>query len=53
MKTRKERDRQQKHIAIYSLPLDCGSSYIDEAARLLAVRLRVRRHNLKDGVLEK
>jgi hypothetical protein len=52
MKTRPERDPQQK---VYSIPCECGRSYIGETGRTLAVRLHEHtcRHNFKAGLLEK
>jgi predicted GIY-YIG superfamily endonuclease len=52
MKTRPERDPQQTAQCIYSIPCECGRSYIGETGRLLAVRLREHKHNLKEGLLE-
>jgi hypothetical protein len=46
MKTRPERDPQQTAQCIYSIPCECGRSYIGEPGRPLAVRLREHRHNL-------
>jgi hypothetical protein len=51
MKT-KQRDMQQTAQCIYSIPCECGRSYIGETGRSLAVRLREHRHNLKEGLLE-
>jgi predicted GIY-YIG superfamily endonuclease len=53
MKTKPKRDTQQTAQCVYSIPCKCGRSYIGETGRPLAVRLRVHRHNLKDGLLEK
>jgi hypothetical protein len=53
MKTRPERDRQQTAQCVYSIPCECGRSYIGETGRPLAVRLREHGHNLKEGLLEK
>jgi hypothetical protein len=53
MKTRPERDPLQTAQCIYSIPSECGRSYIGETGRPLAVRLREHRHNLKEGLLEK
>jgi hypothetical protein len=38
---------------VYSIPCECGRSYIGETGRPLAVRLREHKHNLKEGLLEK
>jgi predicted GIY-YIG superfamily endonuclease len=38
---------------VYSIPCECGRSYIGETGRPLAVRLREHRHNLKQGLLDK
>jgi hypothetical protein len=48
MKTRPERNPQQTAQCIYSIPCECGRSYIDETGRPLAVRLREHRHNLEE-----
>jgi hypothetical protein len=53
MKTRLERDPQQTAQSIYSIPCECGRSYIGEKGRPLAVWLHEHRHNLKQGLLEK
>jgi hypothetical protein len=53
MKTRLERDLQQMAQCIWSIPCECGRSYIDETGRLLAMQLHEHRHNLKEGLLEK
>jgi hypothetical protein len=53
MKTRPERDPQQTAQCIYSIPCECGRSYISGTGRFLAVRLREHRHNPQKGLLEK
>jgi hypothetical protein len=53
MKTRPERSPLQTALRIYSIPCECGRSYIEETGRPLAVRLREHRHNLQQGLLEK
>jgi hypothetical protein len=53
MKTRPERDPLQTAQCVYSIPCECGRSDIGETGRLLAVRLREHRHNLKEGLLKK
>jgi hypothetical protein len=53
MKTRPERDPQQTARCVYSIPCECGRSYIGETGSPLAVRLRELKHNLKKGLLEK
>jgi hypothetical protein len=53
MKTRPERDPLQMAQWIYSIPCECGRSYIGEIGRPLAVRLRDYKHNLQQGLLEK
>jgi hypothetical protein len=40
-------DPQQTAHCIYSIPCECGRSYIGEIGRPLAVLIRERRHNLK------
>jgi hypothetical protein len=52
-KTRPERDPLQASQCIYSIPCECGRSYIGETGRPLAVRLRDHRYNLQQGLLEK
>jgi hypothetical protein len=53
MKTRLERDPLQTAQCIYSIPCECGRSYIGETGRPLAVRPCEHWHSLKDGLLEK
>jgi hypothetical protein len=53
MKTRPEGDPLHTAQCIYSIPCECGRSYIGETGRPLAVRLREHRHNLEQGRLEK
>jgi predicted GIY-YIG superfamily endonuclease len=53
MKTKPQRDPQRTAKCVYSIPCECGRSYIGETGRLLAVRLREHRHNLQQGLLEK
>jgi predicted GIY-YIG superfamily endonuclease len=53
MKTRPERDPQQTARGVYSIPCECGISYIGETGRPLAMRLCEHKHNLKEGLLEK
>jgi hypothetical protein len=53
MKTRPERDPQQTPRCVYSIPCECGRSYIGETGKPLAVRLREHKYNLKEGLLEK
>jgi hypothetical protein len=53
MKPRPEKDPQQTSRCVYSIPCECGRSYISETGRPLAVRLREYRHNLKEVILEK
>jgi hypothetical protein len=52
MKTRLERDQQQMAQTIYSIPCECGRSYIGKTGRPLAVQLREHTQNLKEGLLE-
>jgi hypothetical protein len=47
------RDPQQAAQCVYSIPRDCGRSYIGETGRPIAVRFREDRHHLKEGLLEK
>jgi hypothetical protein len=49
----RERDPQQMSQCVYSIPWECGRSYIGETDRPLAVQLREYRHNFKEGLLEK
>jgi hypothetical protein len=53
MKTRPERDPLQTAHCIYSIPCECGRSYVGETSRPLAVQLREHSHSLKEGLLEK
>jgi hypothetical protein len=53
MNTRPKRDPQQTTQCVYSIPCECGRSYIGETGRPLTVRLRKHRHNLQQGLLEK
>jgi predicted GIY-YIG superfamily endonuclease len=53
MKTRPDRDPLQTAQCVYSIPCECGRSYIGETGRPLAARLREHSHNLKEGVPEK
>jgi predicted GIY-YIG superfamily endonuclease len=53
MKARPESDPQQTAQCIYSIPCECGRSYIGETGTPLAVQLREHRHNLQQGFLEK
>jgi hypothetical protein len=53
MKTMPERDPQQTAQCIYSIPCECGRSYIGETSRPLAVRPREHRHSLEVGLLDK
>jgi predicted GIY-YIG superfamily endonuclease len=53
MKTRPERDPKQTAQCTYSIPCECGRSYIGETGRHIAVRLREHRHNIQQGLLEK
>jgi hypothetical protein len=53
MRTRLERSPQQTANCIYSIPCECGRSYIGETGRPLAVHIHEHRHNLRAGLLEK
>jgi hypothetical protein len=53
MNTRKERHPLQTAQCVYSIPCECGRSYIGETGKPLAVWLREHRYNLKEGLLEK
>jgi hypothetical protein len=53
MKTRVERDLQQMAQCIYSIPFECGRSYIGNTGKPPAVRLHEHRQNLQQGLLEK
>jgi hypothetical protein len=53
MKTRPERNPQQKAQCVYSVSCECGRSYIGETGRPLAVKLHEYRDNLKERLLEK
>jgi hypothetical protein len=49
MRTRPQRDPQQTAQCVYSVPCECGRSYMGETGRPLVVRLREHRRNLKEG----
>jgi hypothetical protein len=53
VKTRPKIDPRKIANCIYSIPCECGRSYIGETGRSLAVRIHEHRHNLKLGLLEK
>jgi predicted GIY-YIG superfamily endonuclease len=53
MKTRQERNPQQRAQCVYSILCECGRSYNGETGRPLAVRVREHRQNLQEGLLEK
>jgi hypothetical protein len=38
---------------VYKIPFECGRPYIDETGRLLAVRLKEYKYNLKEGLCDK
>jgi hypothetical protein len=52
MKTRSERDPQQTAHCVYSIPRECGRSYIEGTDKPLAARLREHKQNHKEGLLE-
>jgi hypothetical protein len=49
MKYRLERDPQLMAQYIYSIPYECGRSYIGETGRPLAVELHEHEHNLRES----
>jgi hypothetical protein len=53
VKTRPKIDPQKIANCVYSIPCECGRSYIGETGRPLAVRICEHRHNLKLGLIEK
>jgi predicted GIY-YIG superfamily endonuclease len=53
MKSRPKRDPLQMAQCIYSIPCECGRSYIGETSEPLAMRLREHRHNFQQSLLEK
>jgi predicted GIY-YIG superfamily endonuclease len=53
MRARPERDPQQMAQCVYSIPCECGRTYIGETGRPLAVHRREHRHNFKKGLLQK
>jgi hypothetical protein len=53
MKTRSERYPQQMAQCVYSVLCESGRSCIGETGRPLAMQLCERKHNLKEGLLEK
>jgi hypothetical protein len=52
MKPRREIDPQQMEPCVYTIPCECGRSYIGETGRSLAVLLRERR-SVSKTVLQK
>jgi hypothetical protein len=52
MKTSPEIDPQEMAQCIYSIPCECGISYIGETGRPLAMQLQEHRHNLQQGLLK-
>jgi hypothetical protein len=52
-KTRPERVLHQVAQCTYSIPHECGKSYIGETDRLLAVWLREHKYNLQQALLKK
>jgi hypothetical protein len=52
MRTRSERDSQQTAQRVYSIPCECGRSYMGETGRPLALRLLENRHNFTEVLLE-
>jgi predicted GIY-YIG superfamily endonuclease len=52
MQTTQEREPQQTAKCAYSIPCECGRSYIGETATPLTVRLREHRQNPKDDFVE-
>jgi hypothetical protein len=53
MRTRPERYLLQMACCVYSIPCECGRSYIGETGRPLAVQNHELRHNLREGLLQK
>jgi hypothetical protein len=53
MNIRPERELLQMAQCVYSIPCECGGSYIDETDRSLAMRHHEYKWNLKEGLLEK
>jgi len=53
MRTRPISDPQQTAHFIYSIPCECGRSYIGETGRPLSVRIGEHKINLKNGLLDK
>jgi hypothetical protein len=53
MQTRPESDPQQIAECAYSIPRECGISYIGETGRPLAMQLHEYKHYLKECLLEK
>jgi hypothetical protein len=52
IRTRPGRGPQQMAQCVYSIPCECGRSYISETVKPLAQQLCEKRHNLKYGLLE-
>jgi hypothetical protein len=53
VKTNTIREPQHTKHCIYSIPCECGRSYIGETGRPLAVRLREHKHTFREGLLDK
>jgi hypothetical protein len=53
MRTRPEQGPQLIAQFVYSIPYECGTSYVGETGRPLAMQLCEIRHNLKEGILKK
>jgi hypothetical protein len=53
MRTRPQRDPQQTAQCVYSIPCECGRSYMGETGRPVAVLLSEHRRNLKEDLAEK
>jgi hypothetical protein len=53
MRTTPMSDPQLTAHCIYSIPCECGRSYVGKTSRPLSVRIQGHKHNLKNGLLEK
>jgi predicted GIY-YIG superfamily endonuclease len=51
--TRPERDLQQMTQCVYSIPCECGRTYVGRTGRPLAMWLCEHRYNSKEGLLGK
>jgi hypothetical protein len=53
MRTKVERNQQQMAQFVYSIPCECGRSYVGETGRPLVMQLHEYRHNVRECILQK